>query len=295
MVASRSVSGTVATLAFTSALLSAVATVLLRAGFQRYGAYTALWINMLVGTILFWVVLAVGGGPGRPSLRSIAFFVLAGLIGTMAGRLFRFVSIEAVGPSISAALVNLNPLVSTALAIVLLGEHVTLPLLGGTLVTIAGTTLLSIGGKAVGVRPAQLLIPMASATCFGIVAVLRKLGLGGAGPVVGMTANVTTALVAFTVFLLASGQGAIMRCRGRALLYFIVAGLAENIGVFMVIVALSIGAVSIVAPLTIISPIFVLLLSFFFLRGVEVLTASVVTGTVLIVLGIYLLSALSGH
>jgi len=285
------VSGTVAALAFTSGLLSAVATVLLRAGFQRYGAYTALWINMLVGTVLFWIVLAVTGGPGRPPLTSIAFFVLAGLIGTMAGRLFRFVSIETVGPSISAALVNLNPLVSTALAVVLLGEHVTLPILVGTLVIIGGTTLLSMGGKAVGVRPVQLLIPILSATCFGVVAVLRKLGLGGVGPVVGMTANVTTALVAFTAFLLASGQAAILRCRGRSLLYFVVAGLAENMGVFLVIVALNVGAVSIVAPLTNISPIFVLLLSFFFLRGLEILNKRLVVGSVLIVLGVYLITA----
>lgn len=284
-------SGTVAALAFTSGLLSAVATVLLRAGFQRYGTYTALWINMLVGTILFWVVLAFNGGLGRPPVQSIAFFVLAGLIGTMAGRLFRFRSIELVGPSISAALVNLNPLVSTALAVALLGEHVTLPILGGTLVTIAGTTLLSIGGKAVGVRPIQLVIPVMSAACFGIVAVLRKLGLGGAGPIVGMTANVTTALIAFTAFLVVSGQSALMRCRGRSLVYFVVAGLAENVAVFLVIVALSFGAVSIVAPLTNISPIFVLLLSFFFLRGLERLNKRLVFGSLLIVLGVYLITA----
>jgi hypothetical protein len=37
----------------------------------------------------------------------------------------------------------------------------------------------------------------------------------------------------------------------------------------------------------------VLLLSFFFLRGIEVLTARIVAGTILIVLGIYLISALS--
>ena len=45
---------------------------------------------------------------------------------------------------ISAALINLNPLVSTGLAVLLLGEHVTLPILAGTVVIIAGTTLLSI-------------------------------------------------------------------------------------------------------------------------------------------------------
>ena len=291
MVASRGVSGTVAALAFTSALLSAVATVLIRAALQRYGPYTGVWINVLVGTVVFWLVLAASGGPGRPAARSLAFFVLAGLIGTVAGRLFRFISIDTVGPSISAALINLNPLVSTALAIVLLGEQVTAPILAGTIVIVGGTTLLSIGGKAVGVRPVQLIVPLLSATCFGLVAVLRKLGLGGAGPIVGMAANVTTALIAFTAFLLASGQASAMRCRGRSLVYFVAAGVAENIGVFLVIVALSIGSVSIVAPLTNISPLFVLLLSFFFLRGLEILNRRVVLGSVLIALGVYLITA----
>jgi len=285
------VSGTVAALAFTSALLSAMATVLIRAGLQRYGAYTALWINMLVGTLGLWLAVALTGGPGHPSFRSLAFFMLAGLIGTFVGRLLRFMSIETAGPSISAALVNLNPLVSTGLAVLLLGEHVTLPLLAGTLVTIAGTTLLSLGGRAVGVRPVLLLLPLGSACCFGTVAVLRKMALDGAGVVIGAAANVTMAFVAFTLFLLASGQLEATRCRGRSLVYFVGAGLAENLGVFLVLVALGFGAVSVVAPLTIISPIFVLLLSFLFLRGLEILNKRVVFGSVLIVFGVYLITA----
>ena len=284
-------SGTVAALAFTSALLSAVATVLIRAGLQRYGPFTALWINMLVGTLGLWLAVALTGGPGHPSFRSLAFFMLAGLIGTFIGRLLRFMSIETAGPSISAALVNLNPLVSTGLAVLLLGEHVTLPLLAGTLVTIAGTTLLSLGGRAVGVRPVLLLLPLGSACCFGTVAVLRKMALDGAGVVIGAAANVTMAFVAFTLFLLASRQHDAMRCRGRSLVYFVGAGVAENLGVFLVLVALGFGAVSVVAPLTIISPIFVLLLSFTFLRGLEILNARLVLGTVLIVLGVYLITA----
>ena len=57
------------------------------------------------------------------------------------------------------------------------------------------------------------------------------------------------------------------------------------------LVALGFGAVSVVAPLTIISPIFVLLLSFLFLRGLEILNKRVVFGSVLIVFGVYLITA----
>ncbi len=295
MVASRGVSATVPVavplLALSSALLSALATILIRAGLQRYHPFTGFWINLVVGTVGLWLAVALTGGPGHPSAISLAFFVAAGLIGTAAGRLLRFFSIELVGASISAALINLSPLVSTAVAIVVLGEQVTLPILLGTVIIVLGSVLLSAGGRSIGVRPAQLVLPLLSAACFGVVAVLRKIGLGGAGAIVGSAANVTTALVAFTVFLLASGQGGAMACRGRSLAYFAVAGLAENLSVFLVVVGLSMGAVSVVTPLVSTAPIFVLLLSPFFLRGIELLNARLVVGTVLIVGGAYLVTA----
>jgi len=83
-----------------------------------------------------------------------------------------------------------------------------------------------------------------------------------------------------------------MVCRGRSLVYFAAAGVAENVGVFLVVLALSVGTVSVVAPLASVSPIFVLVLSFFFLRGIEMLNRRIVVGTLLIVSGVYLLTAL---
>jgi DME family drug/metabolite transporter len=295
MVASPSVSGTVPALALISAFLSAAATILIRYGLQRYGPYTGVWINVVVGAVGLWVAVLVTGGMGHPSPRSLALFVLAGLIGTVAGRMLRFLAIEAVGASISAGFMNLTPLVSSGLAILLLGERVTLPIVAGTLVIVFGTMLLSTGGRSLGVRPVLLWLPALSATCFGVVAILRKVGLSGAAPVPGAAVNVSTALVVFTAFLLASGQARVMRCSGRSLFYFVVAGLAENLSVFLVILALSMGAVSVVAPLTNVAPIFVLLLSAIFLRGIEMLNARVIGGVLLIVVGAFLITALGGR
>jgi uncharacterized membrane protein len=64
--------------------------------------------------------------------------------------------------------------------------------------------------------------------------------------------------------------------------------------VFMTVLALSVGTVSVVAPLASVAPIFVLVLSFFFLRGIEILTARIVMGTLMIVAGVWLLTALAG-
>ena len=293
--AAPSLTFAVPVIALTSALVHATSTILVRRGYQRYGVYTAMWINVAVGTAVVWLAVLATGGVGTPSPAGIAYFALAGLIGTVAGRLLRFMSIEAVGPSTAAAVGNLSPLVSTLLAIVFLAERVTAPTLVGTIVIILGTTLLSTSGRGFTVRPGKLVLPLLSAACFGVVAVLRKVGLGGMAPLPGFAVNVTAAFLAFTAFLVASRQTGEMACRGRSLVYFAAAGVAENASVFMLVLALSLGTVSVVAPLASVSPIFVLVLSFFFLRGLEILTPRIVIGTLLIVAGGWLLTALAGR
>src|SRR5919108_380826 len=226
-------------LALASALCSAASTILISRGLLRYGPYTGAWVNLVVGTTCVWLALLFAGGLGRPTGSAVAYFALAGLIGTVGGRLLRFISIETVGASISAALINLSPLVASTLAIAVLGERVTAPIIVGTLVIVAGTTLLSAGGRATGVRAVALVLPLLSAVCFGVVAVLRKIGLAGMAPIPGFAVNVTAALIAYTTFLVASRQSAMMLCRGESLVYFVMAGVAENAGVFLLLLALS--------------------------------------------------------
>lgn len=284
---------TVPVLAMSSAILSAAATIFIRQGLRTGGAYAGFWINVAVGAVGLWTAVLFTGGLGQPTTKGIVLFVLAGIIGTVAGRFLRFMAIQRLGASIASPLNNLNPLVSTGLAILLLGEHVTVPILAGTVVIVAGATLLSMGGQQqVGFRARYLMLPLLSAICFGTVAIFRKLALADIGAIAGTAINVTTALAVFTAFLIASSDRRGLACDAQSFGYFVGAGLAENLSVFLTVVALGLGTVSVVTPLTSTSPIFVLVLSPFLLRGVERVTARIVVGTVLIVLGVYLITAL---
>ena len=69
-----------------------------------------------------------------------------------------------------------------------------------------GAVLLSGGGRAIGFRPWHLALPLLSAVCFGVVAILRKLGLSGTGAVLGSAINVTTAFIAFTAMLASDNE-----------------------------------------------------------------------------------------
>jgi uncharacterized membrane protein len=279
-------------LALGSAVFNAVATILIRLGLRGADAFTTYWFNLVVGTVGLWLAVLLLARSDPADLRGILYFIVAGLVGTTAGRLLRFVSIERVGASVAAALINLHPLIAAVLAIAFLGEAVTRPILAGTGVIVTGTVLLSASGRLLGFRPSQVVLPLLSAACFGAVAILRKLGLGGTGPILGFAVNVTTALCAFTCFLAASGHVRRFRLQPGSVRYLISAGVAENLGVLLGILALREGAVSVVAPLASTTPLFVLAASRLFLKDVEDLNARLVVGTLLVVLGVYLITAL---
>ena len=116
----------------------------------------------MVGAGGMWLCVLVTGGIGHVSTRSLLLFAAAGIIGTVGGRLARFVAIEKVGASVAAAVINLTPLIATVLAILFLGEHVTLPIVVGTVVIVVGTVLLSVSGKQLGFRPWMITLPLLS-------------------------------------------------------------------------------------------------------------------------------------
>jgi uncharacterized membrane protein len=277
-------------LALASAVSSALATVLIRQGLQHGNFYVGFWVNVIVGVVGLWSAVLILEPADAYRAAAIPLFMLSGIIGTASGRLLRFVSIEKVGAPVAASITNLNPFIATGLAILVLGERVTLPIIAGTSVIVLGTTLLSLSGRRVGFRPLHLVYPFLSASCFGTVAIIRKLGLSQAGPLFGSAVNITTALVTFTTILLASGNRQMLVWHGRGVLYFVGAGIAENLGVFLVLVALSLGEVSVVTPLAGTAPLFVLPFVAVFLKGIETLTWRIVVGAILIVLGVVLLT-----
>ena len=277
-------------LALSSALCAAVAAALIQRGLRGSNFYAGFWINIVVGMIGLWSAVLLLVPYDEYSWRAVPYFVFSGLVGTTGGRFFRVVSIQKVGASVASAINNLAPLISSGLAILVLGEHVTRPIVAGTMVIVVGTILLSLSGKHGGFRARHLVYPLVAATCFGVVAVARKLGLGYAGPLFGSAMNITAAMVASSAFVLASGNRGALRCDRRSLLYFIGGGIAENAGVFLVLLALGFGDVSVVIPLAGTAPLFVLLFAYLFPSAAEKLSWRIVLGAVLIVLGVVLLS-----
>ena len=279
-------------LSLVSAMFTAIATILIQRGLERSNFYAGFWINVMVGVIGLWSAVLLTISPAAYDWRALPYFIFSGVAGTAAGRFFRVASIEKVGGPVASAIGNLAPLVATGLAVVLLHERVTFAILAGTFVIVVGTVLLSLSGKHVGFQPRHLIYPLVAAWCFGMVQVVRKMGLSDTGPLFDAAINISAALVAATAFVAASGKLRMLRCDRRSLFYFSVGGACENFGVFLVIVALGFGEVSVVSPLSATAPLFVLALAFLFPSGTKRLGWRVAIGTALIVLGVVLLTAL---
>jgi drug/metabolite transporter (DMT)-like permease len=108
-------------LALTGALCSAAATIAFRQGLRHSNTHTGFWINLVVGFICVWVATLLTVPASAMHAKALPFFIGSGLLGTVAGRFFRFKGIEKVGAPVSAAIKNLNPSISTGLAILIRG------------------------------------------------------------------------------------------------------------------------------------------------------------------------------
>jgi len=280
-------------LALVSAICSAIGTILIQRGLRRSNFYAGFWLNVMVGVVGLWTAVLLLVPTSEWDWRGLPYFIASGVFGTACGRLFRVASIDKVGAPVAAAVGNLAPLIATALAIVVLHERVTLPIMLGTLVIVVGTVLLSLSGKHVGFPAWYLVYPLLAATCFGMVQVIRKMGLSEAGPLFDAAQNITAAAVASTAFVLATGRVRALICDRSSFLYLSAGGLFENFSVLLVIVSLGLGDVSVVSPLSGTSPLFVLLLAYLFPGGAHHrLTWRIALGTVLIVAGVGLLTAM---
>jgi uncharacterized membrane protein len=277
-------------LALLSACCSAIGTMLIQRGLRRSNFYAGFWINVAVGVVGLWTAVLLFVPTDEWDWSGLPYFIVSGVVGTACGRLFRVAAIEKVGAPVAASISNLAPLIATGLAIVLLDERVTVAILTGTLVIVSGTVLLSLSGKHVGFPPRYLVYPFLAATCFGLVQIVRKMGLSDAGPLFDAALNISAAMVASSAFIIASGKVGSLRCDRQSLLYLAGGGVFENTGVLLVIVALEFGAVSVVSPLSATAPLFVLLLALIFPTETQRLGWRVAIGTILIVLGVLLLT-----
>jgi uncharacterized membrane protein len=257
---------------------------------------TATLTEQYISVLLLAVLAAYHGELAHLDFTSRAFwaFFLAGAIGASFGKIFYYKGIDRVGASKATSVKNGSPILTTLLAVIFLGEGMSVLILAGVLLIVAGIAALTRTEKTTGGpnRLEYFLFPILAAICFGINPIFKKIGINAASlPILGAFVTQATALLVmltFGRFFSVKPKWEPMPSKALALVTF--SSLTEALGSLFTFFALIHAPAVLVSPMWRISPLVTFSLVHFTLRGIEVVTLRDGLAAGLIVGGVFVLS-----
>lgn len=286
-------------LAISASFFWGLSYVLTRVGLRGSNPFTAvlitaicsLFVSLLISFFIVPLDLFI-----QPA---VIYYIAAGFLGPCISRFLLYVGIDRVGASIAVPLFEIKPLFAAIAAVVILQERLIPSIALGTILIILGVVTISLEVSSGQIEKRwskrDLLFPILAGACFGVVHVLRKMGLNDVPePIVGLTMQNASALGFFPMLLLGQrGRQRMLITNKTAWIFFTLSGVSMTIAQLCNFSALNQGQVVIVSPLSSLSPFFVLLQVRVFLKELEKVTWRIILGSILIVGGTAALTLLS--
>jgi uncharacterized membrane protein len=181
-----------------------------------------------------------------------------------------------------------EPLFAAAIAVTVLHEQPGIPVYAGTLLIVTSIWAISSGhGEKTNWRLFDVFLPLGAALVSAISQTLRKQGLNILPDPFVATVTVTSmTLTLLVIFLCATKRTAKLRIERQSFLFFFSAALVATSAQIANFIALGRADVSVIIPLLNTTPLFTVLFSALFLRGMETITPRIVLGAILMVAGI---------
>lgn len=283
--------------ALLAGLIWGISPMLFKRGLAASNVSTGTLIEQTISVMTLMVIAAVEVGLAPPQISAGAFmaFVAAGAVGASFGKIFYFKGIDKVGASKATSVKNSAPLLTTFLAVVVLGEELTFLVLAGVVLIVGGILVLTRMESRGEERQSPLgyfFYPFLAAVCFGINPVFKKIGVDtGSLPTLGAVITQVTGLaVMLTAGRFLNIKPKWERVPGMSILYFTLAGILEALGSLFTFYALVYAPAVLVSPIWRVSPLVTFILARFTLRGIEVVTLRDGVAASFIVGGIFVLS-----
>ena len=279
--------------ALATAFFFALHNVLTKKGLRYSNPATALITSLVINMIVLWGLSLFFVPLEFLTHRGILIFVLVGLFQPGLTRFLTYKGIQTLGVAITDPIRAVTPIFSALLAILFLGEQMTLPIFCATLFIIAGVTFLSHrGGSVQKIRFLYILYPLLASLLAGLSQVLRKFGMGAIPhPILGAVVTVSSSLAVTLLTVWLSGKRKETLILNRECLpFFLGAGIVVSVAMVAIYYALYLGKVTVVIPIISTGPLFALSLSALFLRDVERVTIKIVIGACLIIAGVFLIT-----
>ena len=274
-----------------SALLFGAMSVGLRIGLSRYPDAGLATVSTVVGALAVGLVAAGAETPARGVHAGAAWpFALAGLLQPGGGQLLVTLAIREAGASRASVVFGAAPLVSVAIALGLLGEPASAPLLVGAVLIVAGGCALAGERDRPGhIRPVGLLYALLVTILFATRDnLLRWLSRGTSVP--PATAAAAT-LLAGTVVIAAALVPRLRRPALRPALWFGGVGVVFGLSYVSLFEAYYRARVTVVSPLIATESLWGVGLSILLIRHRELVGRRLLLGTLLIAGGGSLIAA----
>lgn len=280
--------------ALLSAIFFAGNALCVRLALRGSTAATATITSVLTNIGALWLLATFAGGLSRVWHPAALIFLAAGAFAPALARLTYYESINLIGVARASTISNTTPIFSAALAVPLLGEVVSWRLAAGTLLVVIGVAL--------AVRPqgqttqtydqrrltTGVLLALNTAVMASISFLLRKIGLRLLpDPSLAAALTVTGSLATLLPYLALRARHAVLRTDRPSLTYLIAGGLLTTGGFLAYFLALNLGEVVRVTPLSNTTPLFAVALLYAF-RQIERVAPDTVAGAVVTVAGVLL-------
>jgi drug/metabolite transporter (DMT)-like permease len=297
-------------LALLSALAYSITYFLVRAGVRRGdldgGAFVTTTVNVILLTG-FVALMSWAGDPPDWDVTGIAWFAIAGLLGTGFGRILLLGAMHQMGPVRAVSFVNTAPVVTIGVAVFVLGEQLSALGVAATLLVAVGLGLLGFDAfvtpdpafrRETGAAPsppladgqrspspalAGLGLASLSALGFGVSRVARQVGLRAMpDPLVGAMVGSITALA--SNLAMQAGQRRIRSVvidnfrDPRPLLWL--AGVSSTLGLLFFFLALEHAPLAHVAVVSASETVMTMLISLLLFRRREIMTLRVVLAAI---------------
>jgi uncharacterized membrane protein len=240
-----------------------------------------------VGTLVAWLAaLPTVGDVGDWDVLWIFFAI--GMLVPGASQILFILAVRDAGPSRAAILIGVAPLLSVALALVLLDEPFRPLLLVATVLVVAGgVALAGERSRPTTFRRIGAVFAVSCAVLFAIRdnAVRWAAGDVDAPAVVAAAASLLGALAVVAAYLLVVRRRRVQRSLGRAMRAFWPAGVTLGFAYVSLIVAFDRGRVSVVAPLNATQSLFAIGFAAVFVGAVEAIGKRTIAAGVLVVAG----------
>jgi DME family drug/metabolite transporter len=279
-------------LAILSAILSALAVVLVAGRAKESNVLnisTIVTITSLVVMLPFAVMLT---DFSTVSIEAILLFAASGVLAPGLTRLFYYSGLKKLGSSVNSSVFSFYPIYGAFLAALFLNEVLTVGNWLGIGTIISGVIIIQMSCKGNTCANSSLKewsFPIMGGIIFAVSAVLTKTALTlFNAPFLGVTIAHIFALTPYIAFLFFNKKSRNEFSVRQNFGFFWFAGIGLALSWIFAFLALSFESVTVVVPLRSTESLFIAFFAFFFLKQQEPLSLKLISGVLMVVLGVFL-------